>query len=95
MQNQLLQITRQRVEGKVKIKRKTKWVDRYAQIRESIFQYKQDKYSMSARFITDLRKCVVRKGVLDKGTGYFEIRDKNDPKAEVILITYESDEEFK
>jgi hypothetical protein len=50
---------------------------------------------MSARFITDLRKCVVRKGVLEKGSGYFEIRDKNDPKAEVILITYESEEEFK
>lgn len=50
---------------------------------------------MSARFITDLRKCVVRKGTLEKGQGYFEIRDKNDAKAEVIRITYESEEEYK
>lgn len=49
---------------------------------------------MNARFITDLRTCNVRKGTLDKGQGYYEIRDKTDPKAEVIRITFDNKEEF-
>jgi hypothetical protein len=69
-------------------------VARYAQIRDAIFQYKQDRYSINARFITDLRNCNVRKGTLDKGQGYFEIKEKNDPKAEVIRITFENSEVY-
>ena len=81
-------VIRQQIEGKVMIKRKTDWVTRYAQIRESIFQYKKDKYDIKARFITDLRNTTVRKGQLEPGKGYFEIRDKLDTKSDVIRITF-------
>lgn len=90
-----IQIDRKRIEGKVRIKRKSKWVDRYAQIRDAMFQYKQDQYSINARFITDLRKCQVRKGMLEKDQGYFEIKDKQDKNADVVLITFDNNEEFK
>jgi len=88
-------VQRQQVEGKVQIKRKTDWVTRYAQIRESIFQYKKDKYDIKARFITDLRNTTVRKGQLEPGKGYFEIRDKIDPKSDVIRITFSNQEEYR
>jgi hypothetical protein len=32
----------------------------------------------------------VRKGTLEKGAGYFEIRDKTDKKAEVIRISFDN-----
>ena len=37
----------------------------------------------------------MRKGELEKSQGYFEIRDKVNPKAEVIRITFDNSEEFK
>jgi hypothetical protein len=89
-----IQITRQSCEGKVRIKRKTAWVDRYAQIKDALFQYKEDRYSIKARFMTDLRKCEVRKGKLDGDRGYFQIKDRVDKKAEVIMITFENNDEF-
>ena len=91
----LLPIQRQQIEGNVQIKRKTTWVTRYAQIRDSIFTYKKDRYSIDARYMTDLRKTTVRKGTLDDGKGYFEIKDKTDPKAEVIRITFNDKEDFR
>lgn len=89
------QIIRSSIEGKVIIKRKTAWVQRYAQVRDAIFQYKQDRYSINARYITDLRNCIVRKGTLEKGQGYFEIKDKGDKNAEVIRITFDDDATYK
>ena len=32
---------------------------------------------------------------MDKGSGYFEIKEKNDPKAEVIRITFDNEETYK
>ena len=83
------------IEGQVAIKRKTEWVTRYAQIRESVFQYKKDKYDIKARFITDLRQTTVKKGKLEPGKGYFEIRDKIDPKSDVIRIAFTTQEEYR
>ena len=90
-----LQITRLTIEGKVRIKRKSKWVDRYAQIRDAFFQYKKDQYEINARFITDLRRCGVRRGTMEKDQGYFEIRDKQDKNADVILITFDNKELYQ
>lgn len=75
---------RMQVEGNVSIKRKTDWVKRYAQVRDATFTYKKDRFSIDARFVTDLRNCTVRKGVRGDGKGYFEIKDKTNPKAETI-----------
>jgi hypothetical protein len=88
-------IQRQQIEGNVMIKRKTAWVTRFASIKDSIFIYKKDRYSIDARYMTDLRKTNVRKGTLEDGKGYFEIKDKTDPKAEVIRISFSDKEEFR
>jgi hypothetical protein len=45
--------------------------------------------------MTNLQKCNVRKGTLEKGQGYFEIKEKNDPKAEVIRITFDDEATYK
>jgi hypothetical protein len=42
-----------------------------------------------------LRNSTVRKGTLEPGKGYFEIRDKQNPKADVIRITFASQEEYR
>lgn len=60
-----------------------------------MFQYKQDQYSINTRFITDLRKCIVRRGTLDQGKGYFEIRDKHNKDGEVIRITFATEALYK
>ena len=46
---------RQQVEGLVRLKRKSQWVSRYAQIKNAIFQYKDDRNSMQSKRVLDLR----------------------------------------
>lgn len=55
-----------------------------------MFTYKKDRFSIEARFVTDLRKCTVRKGVRGDGKGYFEIKDKSNPKGETVQIAFAS-----
>lgn len=67
-------IQREHIEGTVQLKRKTTWVQRYAQIHNSILQYKEDRYSIHCKYQVDLRHSIVRKGTRNEGQGYYEIK---------------------
>ena len=75
--------------------RKRTWESRYAQLRDAIFQYKMDKYSINARFIIDIRQCQVLKGTLDNKQNYYEIREKNKSESrEVVRIKFLTQEDY-
>jgi len=42
-----------------------------------------------------LKATTVKKGKIDPGKGYFEIRDKLDSKSDVIRITFKTQEEYR
>lgn len=77
------------------IKRKLTWETRYALIRDAFFQYKKDRFSVSARYMVNLRQCDVRKGKLDNGQGFYEVKDKKDKSSEVVRIRFDTPEAFQ
>ena len=46
---------------------------RFAQIKDCMFLYKHEKADMEPRYIIDLRKANISKGVLPTGMNYFSI----------------------
>ena len=81
------------------IKRKSRWVSRYAQIKDAFFQYKEDRYDIKARYMIDLRKAEVRKGKLDNDRQFIQVTERilvaGQKKGDVVRITFNSEEEYR
>lgn len=96
----IFELERQQIEGYVMIKRKTRWVQRYAQIRDGYFQYKETRQDISARFMIDLRKAEVLKGTLDKKEYrfFYQITDKKaeqGQKTETVRVAFDDEQKYK
>lgn len=56
-----------KISGMIKLKRKTSWVDRYAEIRGTFFSYKKSKSDPTARRVINLIGCNFKKGTRSNG----------------------------
>ena len=81
-------VVRMSIEGEVQLKRKSRWVTRYAQIKQGFFQYKNDRFDIKARYMIDLRKADVAKVNRDDGKLILLIKDRikahGQPEGDIV-----------
>jgi len=55
-------LKRMYIKGQVTLQRKSYWVTRFAEIKDSVFSYRKDKSEVTPRWMVDLRSCDVSRG---------------------------------
>ena len=103
------EIVRRSIEGTVLVRRKNLWVTRFASIKDSIFTYKKDRSKLfhfsiltipfvlddaKPRYMIDLRKAEIKKGMRSAGDRYLEISDKTK-KDETVKVAFDDETMFK
>jgi len=82
-----------KIEGTVMVRRKNLWVTRFASINDAVFTYKKDRNDTKARYLLDLRKADIKKGVRSNGDRFIEIIDKSK-KDETVKVAFDNMETF-
>ena len=83
-----------KISGMVKLKRKTSWVDRYAEIRGTFFSYKKSRNDQQARRVINLIGCRFRKGQRVYGHKLISIEVAGDQYLNISLPNEQSLEKW-
>ena len=90
LKQKLLLKKRLSIEGTITVMRKSRWVTRYASIKECIFSYrKNDKRGQKDRWIVDLRQCEVNWSNEDKFNKFIQIIGPDKTKVDIEFKTVE------
>ena len=86
-------LKRMSIAGQVTLQRKSYWVTRYAQIKESMFSYSKDQSELTPRYLIDLRKCQVSRGRKENGDYFIQISAPD--KVTTVKVAFKTKEVFQ